>query len=300
MIASDFIEKKIPINSDKFKIAEYPTRFEDKDKKDDKEKSKISDEEFEEISMLQNKLYAENRQSLLIILQGMDSSGKDGTIKHIMKRVNPQGVLVASFKHPSDLELAHDYLWRHTLKLPERGQIMIFNRSHYENVLISKVHPELVLAERLKGYDTISKIDAKFWKMRYNQINNFENRNIEMGTQILKFFLHISNEEQCNRFLDRINTPEKHWKFSSSDIEERKYWDQYQSAYEDAIQQTSSKTAPWYVIPADDKKVAHRLIGQIILEKLREMNPTFPSKTKEEEDFMKKAKLSLEKEKTTK
>jgi PPK2 family polyphosphate:nucleotide phosphotransferase len=226
----------------------------------------------------------------------MDSSGKDGTIKNILKGVNPQGVVVSSFKHPNNQELEHDYLWRHTIKLPEHGQIVIFNRSHYENVLISKVHPEFVLAERLKNYDSLSKINNAFWKLRYNQINQFENRNIENGTQVLKFFLHISKDEQARRFLGRITNQDKHWKFSSSDIEERKYWSKYQDAYEQAIKHTSKKHAPWFIIPADDKLQAHVLIGRIILEKLKEMNPTFPPKTKAEEAYMQKAKLDLEKE----
>ena len=226
----------------------------------------------------------------------MDSAGKDGTIRHIMSGVNPQGVIVTSFKHPNTQELEHDYLWRHAIKLPEHGQIAIFNRSHYENVLISKVHPEIVLAERLPGIDSIHKIDKQFWKMRYNQINYFEKRNIETGTQILKFFLHLSKEEQGKRFLDRIEHKEKHWKFSSADIEERNFWIAYQEAYEEAIQQTSTKIAPWYIIPADNKLQAHLLIGKIILEKLKEMKPVFPSIDKKEKEFMEQAQKKLEKE----
>jgi len=249
-----------------------------------------------EIAKFQNKLYAENRQSLLIILQGMDSAGKDGTIKHIMSGVNPQGVLVHSFKHPSELELEHDYLWRHAQKLPEHGQITIFNRSHYENVLISKVHPEIVLAERLPGIDSTDKVDKRFWSMRYRQINYFEKNTIQNGTHILKFFLHLSKEEQRRRFLERIDNKEKHWKFSSNDILERKYWDSYKDAYEQALKHTSTKIAPWYIIPADDKLAAHLLIGIIILEKLKKMNPAFPPVDKKEMELMKKAKKKLEKE----
>ncbi len=249
-----------------------------------------------EISALQNKLYAENTQSLLIILQGMDSSGKDGTIKHIMSGVNPQGVLVHSFKHPSDLELEHDYLWRHTQKLPERGQITIFNRSHYENVLISKVHPEIVLAERLPGINTVKKISQDFWEKRYKQINHFEKNIVENGTTILKFFLHLSKNEQRDRFLERISHKEKNWKFSSGDIRERQFWSAYQAAYELALSRTSSDTAPWYVIPADDKLYAHLLISRIILETLRTMKPTFPPVSKKEKDYMKHAQEQLQKE----
>lgn len=249
-----------------------------------------------EISVLQNKLYAENTQSLLIILQGMDSSGKDGTIKHIMSGVNPQGVLVHSFKHPSDIELEHDYLWRHTQKLPERGQIAIFNRSHYENVLISKVHPEIVLAERLPGIDNVKKIDQNFWNIRYKQINHFEKNIVENGTTILKFFLHLSNDEQRERFLERIRQKAKNWKFSSNDINERHFWNEYQAAYEQALMHTSTNDAPWYVIPADDKLYAHLLMSNIILETLQRMNPRFPPVSKKEKALMKRAQVQLQKE----
>ena len=261
-----------------------------------KELEKMLLNDTEKIAALQYKLYAENRQSLLIILQGMDSSGKDGSIKHIMSGVNPQGVLVHSFKHPSDLELEHDYLWRHYQKLPEHGQIAIFNRSHYENVLISKVHPNIVLAERIPGIDSIEKIDKDFWAKRYKQINHFEKSITESGTRILKFFLHLSKQEQCKRFLERIENKERHWKFSSSDIIERGYWDDYQKAYEKAIINTNTKNAPWYIIPADDKWFTHLLIGNIISEELKKMNPTFPSIDKEEEEFMLQASEKLKKE----
>lgn len=252
--------------------------------------------DVEGIAKFQYKLFAENRQSLLIILQGMDSAGKDGTIKHIMSGVNPQGVLVYSFKHPSALELEHDYLWRHAQKLPEHGQITIFNRSHYENVLISKVHPEIVLAERLPGIDSTDKIDKEFWNKRYKQINYFEKNTVQNGTQILKFFLHLSKQEQRSRFLERIENKERHWKFSSSDITERKFWTEYEHAYEKALKNTSTKIAPWYIIPADDKSYAHLLIGKMILEKLKKMNPSFPPIDKKEEALMKQAKEKLEKE----
>jgi PPK2 family polyphosphate:nucleotide phosphotransferase len=296
MKSSHHIEKKIRIASKKFKLSEFNTRLIFNNEAEQKKLIKKSDSDIEEIVTLQNKLFAEDRQSLLIILQGMDSAGKDGAIKHILKGINPQGVVVTSFKHPSNIELQHDYLWRHSIKLPEHGQIAIFNRSHYENVLISKVHPELILAERLKEYDVIQKIDKSFWKMRYNHINQFEKSNIESGTHILKFFLHLSKEEQCKRFLERIDNENKHWKFTSGDIEERKYWLEYQQAYEQAIKHTSTKIAPWYIIPADDKLQARSLIGKIILTKLIEMKPTFLPKTKEEQYFMKAARIALEKE----
>lgn len=248
------------------------------------------------ISSWQNRLFAENEQSLLIILQGMDSSGKDGTIKRIMGGVNPQGVMVYSFKHPSDLELEHNYLWRHAEKLPERGQITIFNRSHYENVLIAKVHPKFVLAEKLPKVDSVEDVNERFWKQRYKQINAFEKSVIQNGTQVLKFFLHLSKDEQRNRFLQRIEKKEKHWKFSSADIAERRYWEQYRSAYEQMLEYTSPTVAPWHIIPADDKLPAHLLVAEIVLEKLKSMAPVFPPVDKKEQALMDKAKEQLLKE----
>jgi len=259
-------------------------------KKHDKEEMKAELVKcVEEISLLQYKLYAEDRQSLLIVLQGMDSSGKDGTIRQIMSGVNAQGVKVVSFKHPSMQELEHDFLWRHVQELPEHGTIVIFNRSHYENVLISKVHPEIVLSERLPGIDKISKITKKFWKERYRQINDFEKGIDRNGTRVLKFFLHMSKEEQRLRFLERIENKDRHWKFSSADITERAYWKQYREAYEDALQHTSTRIAPWYIIPADDKPFAHLLIARIIRDRLRKMDPRFPEVDKEEQALMKQA-----------
>jgi PPK2 family polyphosphate:nucleotide phosphotransferase len=248
---------------------------------------------IDDIAKLQNRLYAEDRQALLIILQGMDSAGKDGTIRAIMSGVNPQGVLVSSFKHPTEAELEHDFLWRHAQKLPEHGQITIFNRSHYENVLISRVHPKLILAERLPGIDHVKKVNGDFWKIRYKQINYFERRTIQNGTQILKIFLHLSKKEQGKRFIDRMEHKEKHWKFSSLDVVERQFWGKYQSAYELALKHTSTKMAPWFIVPADDKLYAHCLISEIILHKLKSMNPRFPPLSKKEEIYMNEEKSKL-------
>jgi PPK2 family polyphosphate:nucleotide phosphotransferase len=281
------IKKYRVSGNDDINLSDISTTAKKQRDKDDIEKKRS--EYVEKISDLQYKLYAENRQSLLIILQGMDSSGKDGTIKQIMNGVNQQGVRVHSFKHPSDTELEHDFLWRHIEKLPEHGEITIFNRSHYENVLISRVHPELVLAERRLGIDSIKKVNKKFWEERYEQINYFENAIINNGTQVLKFFLHLSYEEQRKRFLDRIENKERHWKFSSADITERGFWKQYQEAYEQALKNTSTKAAPWYIIPADDKPDAHLIIANVILDKMKKMNPTFPPTNKVEEELMKKA-----------
>jgi PPK2 family polyphosphate:nucleotide phosphotransferase len=278
-----------------FKLSDYSTNGPGKEP-DEKELAPLYERHREEIEDLQNKLYAENCQSLLIILQGMDSAGKDSFIKHIMNGVNPQGLTVHSFKHPSGQEQAHDYLWRHYIYLPEQGQISIFNRSHYENVLISRVHPEIVVAERLPGIDKTAKVDKVFWTRRYEQINNFEKVLIQNGTHILKFFLHLSKDEQRKRFLSRIENKQKHWKFSSADIAERGYWKDYQHVYEQAIIHTSTKDSPWHVIPADNKWYTHLLGGQIILDTLRDMKPVYPPVSKEESELMKKAKDILEKE----
>ncbi len=279
----------------KLKLSKIATGGEptNKDKKNLKDHL---DADIKAISDYQYKLFAEDRQSLLIIFQGMDASGKDGTIKHIMNGINPQGVAVHSFKHPSTLELEHDYLWRHVLKLPEHGQIAIFNRSHYENVLIAKVHPEIVLAEKLHNIFTVSDITEKFWQKRYKQINAFEKNINQNGTGILKFFLHISKREQAKRLIDRIDNRERHWKYSSGDIIERSHWDEYQNAYEEALKATSTDRAPWYIIPADNKDYAHQLISKIILDKLQQMDPIFPKVSKEELDKMKVAKNDLLKE----
>lgn len=286
---------EVKINKD-FKLAKIHTHPNKKYEDTSELRLKLQGD-IEEIGNLQNKLFAENSQSLLIILQGMDSAGKDGTIKHILSGgINPQGVNVVSFKHPTAIEYDHDYLWRHAKRLPEHGQIAIFNRSHYENVLISKVHPEIVLAEHLPLVTNLKKVNKKFWNRRYEQINYFEKMNIENGTTILKFFLHISKDEQGKRFLARIEQKEKHWKFSSADIAEREFWDDYQDAYEKAFINTSTKIAPWYIIPADNKLYAHLLIGKIILEKLKKMDPSFPPVDKTELAFMQKAKEKLDKE----
>ncbi len=210
---------------------------------------------------LQQILYAEGRQKVLIVLQAMDTGGKDGTIRSIFKGVNPQGVRVTSFKVPTELELSHDYLWRIHQKTPARGEIVIFNRSHYEDVLVVRVH-ELV--------------PETVWKKRYQQINDFENLLVEEGTTILKFFLFISKEEQKQRFMERIQDPEKQWKFNPNDIEERKYWDAYMQAYQDVLDKTSTKAAPWYVIPANHNWYRDLIISRVIVERLKDLKMTYP------------------------
>ncbi|HKI89874.1 MAG TPA: PPK2 family polyphosphate kinase, partial [Draconibacterium sp.] len=245
---------------------------------------------------LQYQLYAESKQALLIIFQAMDAAGKDGAIKHVFSGVNPQGCAVHSFKQPSGNELKHDYLWRHYTKLPERGKIGIFNRSHYENVLITRVHPEFLLAEDLPEIQSVEDVTDEFWEERYRQINNFEKTISNNGTTVIKFFLHVSKDEQKERFLSRIENREKNWKFSSADIRERMLWDKYQTTYEKAISKTSTKWAPWYIIPADKKWFSRVAIGNIILETLKNMNIQMPEISDEEEAALNSAKEKLVKE----
>ncbi|MGQ8335076.1 polyphosphate kinase 2 family protein [Sunxiuqinia sp. A32] len=249
--------------------------------------------DIKKMSELQYNLFAENRQALLIIFQAMDAAGKDGAIKHVFSGVNPQGCEVHSFKQPSAEELKHDYLWRHYQKLPEHGKIGIFNRSHYENVLITKVHPEFLMAENLPGIHTVEDIQEDFWEERYQQINNFEQTLVANGTTIIKFFLHLSKDEQKKRFLDRIRKRDKNWKFSSSDIEERQYWKKYQKVYEEALSKTSTNYAPWYVIPADNKWFTHVAIGNIIVETLIKMDIQMPTISKQNLTSLKEAKREL-------
>jgi PPK2 family polyphosphate:nucleotide phosphotransferase len=206
----------------------------------------------------------------------MDAAGKDGTIKHVMSGVNPQGCEVHSFKEPSREELEHDFLWRCSKRLPERGKIGIFNRSYYEEVLITKVHPELILRQSIPGINRIEDINDGFWKRRYEQINAFEKHIYENGTIILKFFLHVSKKEQRERFLKRIEKPEKNWKFSIDDVKERAFWDKYQQAFEDAINSTSTHYAPWYIIPADRKWFMRTAVGDIIVDTLESLNLKYP------------------------
>jgi len=277
---------------DKVKLKDYDPGYCDglKDKDDAKEKL---ERDIERISDLQYELYAENKRSLLIIFQAMDSAGKDSAIKHVFSGVNPQGCQVHSFKKPSTNELEHDFLWRHYVRLPERGQIGIFNRSHYENVLITKVHPELILYEQLPHINEVSDITPEFWENRYRQINDFEKTLVENGTTVIKFFLHLSKEEQKKRFLKRIEKPKKHWKFSSADIHERQFWEAYQKAYEQALSATSTKYSPWYIIPADNKWFSQVVIGKIIAETLEEMSIKMPKLSDEEFDLLGKAKETL-------
>ena len=280
----------------KFSLSDFPTEIKKKDI--DKEQGELLiQKDVVELSSLQDVLYADKKHAVLIIIQAMDAAGKDGTIKHIMSGVNPEGVQVTSFKSPSTIELEHDYFWRHYLALPAKGEIGIFNRSHYENVLITKVHPEFILNEKHEGIDSINDINKLFWQKRYKQICRFEKNLIENDTTILKFFLHVSKEEQKKRFLDRIDDPTKNWKFSTADLKERAYWDDYQSAYEDAIRNTSTSEAPWFIIPADEKWFSRYLVGKIICTELKKLNLSYPKISENERVLLLKAKESLMNEK---
>ena len=220
------------------------------------------------LGKLQDTLYAHGKYAVLICLQGMDTSGKDSLIREVFKDFNARGVVVHSFKVPTELELKHEYLWRHYIALPERGKFGVFNRTHYENVLVTRVHPGYIMGESIPGINSVEDIDDTFWDKRFKQINNFEKHIAENGTLIFKFFLNLSKEEQKNRLLRRLNKQDKNWKFSPGDLKERKLWESYQTCYEDAINRTSKAHAPWYTIPADDKPSARYIVAKIIYDAL--------------------------------
>ena len=240
-----------------------------------KQALKILDKNREELDAVQELLYASDSHSVLLVFQAMDAAGKDGTIRHVMSGVNPQGCQVFSFKKPSVEELDHNFLWRYMKSLPERGRIGIFNRSYYEDVLVVKVHPEW-LDQKLPEMP-----DKKFWAARYEDINNFERHLVRNGTLVLKFFLHLSKKEQKNRFMERLTNPEKHWKFSGADMAERAYWKEYQKVFEDAFTATSTKWAPWHIIPADRKYVARALVADIVVSAITGLKLKYPMVTPE-------------------
>ena len=258
-------------------------------KTDSKEETKkLLAENIEQITELQKKLYAQDKYALLLIFQAMDTGGKDGTIKHVMSGLNPQATLVHSFKQPSDEELNHDYMWRVSKNLPERGLIGIFNRSYYEEVLVVRVH-DLIKSQQIPE----EFIGKDIWKNRFRQIRDYERYLHENGTIVIKFFLHISKEEQKKRLLERIDDKTKNWKFSAADLKERQYWDQYQLAYQEAIKETSTGLAPWYVIPADKKKLSHLLVSEIIVKKMASLKLEYPVLSKEKEADLKKCRQAL-------
>ncbi|GMN09514.1 polyphosphate kinase [Croceitalea sp. MTPC9] len=254
----------------------------------DKELKKELKKVRRELGKFQDTLYAHGKYAVLICLQGMDTSGKDSLIREVFKDFNVRGVEVHSFKVPTELELKHDYLWRHYIALPERGKFSVFNRTHYENVLVTKVHPEYILGENIPGIESVADIDASFWENRYRQINDFEKHIAENGTLIFKFFLNLSKEEQRQRLLRRLELKEKNWKFSPGDLKERKLWNKYQDCYEEAINKTSKPHAPWYVIPADNKKAARLTVASILLKALKKY------KDVQEPELEEKIKANLE------
>ena len=275
----------------KIDLKEWTTRV-DPYYRSKKQYKKILREHITEMSALQNLLYASNSYAVLIIFQGMDAAGKDSAIKHVMSGVNPQGCEVHSFKHPSMEELEHDFLWRTTRYLPERGRIGIFNRSYYEEVLIVRVHPEILHSEGLPK----ELLDEKtIWRDRYRSIVDLENHLYRNGTRIVKFFLHVSKDEQRRRFLARIDEPDKNWKFSRGDLEERKFWDDYMKAYEACLSATSSREAPWYVVPADDKRNARLIISRTIVDTLHGLKMAYPELSKKQQKELRELRRLLTK-----
>jgi PPK2 family polyphosphate:nucleotide phosphotransferase len=287
------------MNRDKFlvpegksvKLKDYPsdTTKPYRDKAEAEEKLK---RDILKLSDWQTTLHAQNTYGLLIILQGIDAAGKDGTIKHVMSGVNPTGCQVTSFKAPSNEELQHDYLWRCVRALPERGKIGIFNRSYYEEVLVLRVHPELLAKERIPA----AKKGDKLWASRFREINHFEHYLVENGIEVLKFFLHLSKDEQKRRFLARLEASDKNWKFSEADVKEREFWDDYQAAFEEMLSHTSTAHAPWHVIPADHKWFAHVAVADIIIHKLASLDLRYPEMDSAQQKALARAKKILESE----
>ncbi|GGX08786.1 PPK2 family polyphosphate kinase [Aquimarina muelleri] len=249
-------------------LSKIPTTFdlEESENKIEKELEEVR----EKLGKLQDTMYAHDKYAVLICLQGMDTSGKDSLIREVFKDFNTRGIIVHSFKVPTELESSHDYLWRHYIALPQRGKFGVFNRTHYENVLVTRVHPEYIMGENIPNINSVEDIDDAFWDTRFEQIRNFEKHIAQNGTLVYKFYLHLSKKEQKNRLLRRLEKKEKNWKFSAGDLKERKLWDQYQNCYQDAINKTSVPHAPWYIVPADDKPVARYIVAKTIYDSLKE------------------------------
>ena len=291
------LSKKVRVDDGKkFKLSNYPSdarlNF-----KDEQSLKNALDNYKDSISELQEKLYASGSHSVLIILQAIDAAGKDSCIKHVLSGINPQGCHVSSFKAPSKEELAHDFLWRTYKQLPERGKIGVFNRSYYEEVLVCKVHPNFILAQNIPGITNEKDIDEQFWHNRYRAINEMERHLTKNGTVIIKIFLNLGKDEQKKRFIERIDEPEKQWKFNLTDVKERQYWSDYQRAYHDMIKATSSKHAPWYILPADNQWISRAAMGQILLEHLENLNLKFPATAEEDKALILKARTELIREK---
>ncbi len=273
------------------RLKEYDTSFTGEFKNKEEAKEKL-DNDIVEMARLQDILYANNKYGLLLIFQAMDAAGKDGTIKHVMSGINPQGCEVYSFKSPSHEELDHDYLWRCSKRVPEKGRIGIFNRSYYEEVLVVRVHPQLIQYQNLPGFNN----SEEFWNRRYEEINNFEKYLTNNGIIVLKFFLNISKEEQKKRFLERINNEEKNWKFALADAKERGHWEDYQLAYEIMFNKTSTEFAPWYIIPADKKWFTRAAVSEIVVRTLKKMKLEYPRVSEEHKAELKIIKKNLENE----
>lgn len=271
--------------SKKINLATIPTflNIDASEKKKEKELQKIR----EKLSKVQDKMYAHNKYGVLICLQGMDTAGKDSLIREVFKEFNARGVVVHSFKTPNTTELEHDFLWRHYLALPEKGKFSVFNRTHYENVLITKVHPDYVVNENIPGIESVEDITADFWENRFESINAFEKHLATNGVIIMKFFLHLGKEEQRQRLLRRLETEKHNWKFSPGDLEERKLWDNYQKCYEDILNKTSKEYAPWFIVPADNKETARYIVAKTILDELNNYTFHYPELDQDIKDNIK-------------
>jgi PPK2 family polyphosphate:nucleotide phosphotransferase len=286
----DFVQKYKVTNGKTFKLSDHNPADTGPFGKDGKEKAELLlAQSIEVLAEKQEMLYAQDRYAMLLVFQAMDAAGKDGTIKHVMSGINPQGCQVFSFKQPSDEELDHVFLWRYASSIPERGRIGIFNRSYYEEVLVVRVHDDILAKQKLPA-ECITK---NIWKERLEDINNFETHLTRNGVKVVKFFLNVSKKEQKKRFLARLDLPEKHWKFSASDITERKYWNEYMRAYSDAIKMTASKETPWFVVPADNKWFSRLVVGAAIVDSMSSMKLAFPSVPKSKMKELAEAKAGL-------
>ena len=293
MKEQEWIDKLIATPGKKHDVKDFSTDYTNGYKK--KQSVELLKSNIEKLAILQDKFYAYDKYSILIIFQAMDAAGKDGTIKHVMSGINPQGCQVFSFKQPSKIELDHGYMWRIEKSMPERGRIGIFNRSHYEEVLVTKVHPEILLNQQLPDIHTVSDVTDEFWMKRYRQINDFERYWTENGTVVIKFFLHVSEKEQKKRFLQRLDDENKNWKFSSSDFKERAHWNDYMKAFSDMLTHTSTKNAPWYVIPADNKWFMRFAVGTIIVNTMEALNVDYPKISNEQKKEIEEIKRELSK-----
>ncbi|PWT74031.1 MAG: polyphosphate--nucleotide phosphotransferase [Bacteroidetes bacterium] len=287
-----FLNQFIVVEDKKVSLKDYETDYDHKGftKTEGEELLKLG---IQKLSELQEQLHINDQYSVLIIFQAMDAAGKDSIVKHVMSGVNPQGVNVHSFKEPTPIELDHDFMWRHYLVLPGKGEIGIFNRSHYENVLVTRVHPEYIMKERIPGIEKVEDITDEFWQKRFKQINRYEKAWAEDGMLILKFFLHVSKKEQKKRFLERIEDPKKNWKFAYSDMRERALWKEYRKAYEEMLSNTSKSHAPWFVVPADDKWFTRLAVAGIIYQCMEKLNLSYPKLTDAKKADLEKAKKEL-------